>query len=390
MREWLGRRAAGVVCCAAVWGGASTAHAEPFRHPDLFVGHTIKASAGDRTFSAGLNFQVAPVDTIERKLVQAAVDKAEAANPAAKPVIEAMKNITPEQMQLLKDVANSGQIEAFKQKLIDQAAASGHPLPPEAKAQLDKVGSSDLKTLVAVIEVMQKPPAPALTFSVDPYVTLQFWKMALRAQIAIAGWNTDSGNNFEFGNVGLGAEAGDSYGTNGAAFGWTAGCDVWLPTGTKNADVIAKANLLAAPRYLHSYLTFAPYAVAGGEIGPVSVMLRGQWVRMQPKVDVEATVFQDKLTDMGYFTGGLAARLDAGFMAFSVELDTLQEVENAPAMDNVWLGTFGVRGQAGPVHLGAAVQAPLKKPAEATHSFGGVGMGSVASVNFLANAGLHF
>lgn len=387
MRQWLWR-----FSVVAALGAATAAHAEPFRHPDLFVGHTIKASAGDRQFSAGLNFQVAPVERIKREAIKAAVKKAEESTPAAKPVIEAMKSIPPEQLQQLKALADSGKIEDFKKQLLQQAKASGHELPKEAQDQLAMVSSENVSKLVEVIEVMQAPAEPALAFSIDPYVTLQFWKLALRAQIAIAGWHTDQGNNFEFGNIGISAEAGDSYGANGAAFGWTAGCDAWLPTGSKNADVIAQANLLAAPRYMHRYLTVAPYAVVGGEIGPVNVMLRGQWVQMQPKVDAESAVFQSDLDDSIYFTAGLAARLDAGFMAFSLEFDAMKEWKNAPAMSDVrLLGTFGVRGQAGPVHLGAAVQAPFNpNSSKDGGSFGSVGMGSMASVNVLANAGLHF
>jgi hypothetical protein len=168
------------------------------------------------------------------------------------------------------------------------------------------------------------------------------------------------------------------------------GVDLWAPTGTADADQIAPSNILAAPRYLHSYFTYAPFAMLGVDLPVVDFLLHGRYVDMRPVRDKDADLFHGELEKMAYVDIGAAAVIDLGMVGITLEIDGLQEVDNAPQMDNVWLGTGGLRGFLGPVQIGAAVQVPLAKPDQAAHSMAGVGTGELAKFNVLVNGQIKF
>lgn len=366
---------------------AAPASAGPFANDDLFVGPSMKISSKDRRFTAGANFQVAPVKAIQKKVVTDQVNSFKADNPEMAPIVDNLKYVDTKQ---LKALADSGKVEEAKKLIIDQAAKNGHPLTPTQQKGLDVINPTSLKLVANVIEIYNEPPQSALTFSLDPFAELNLAPVSIRAQVAIAGFHTDSGNQFALGNLGVLLKTGDSYGTNGAAFGWTLGVDLWAPTGTADADMIAPSNILAAPRYLHSYFTYAPFAMLGVDLPVVDFMLHGRYVDMRPMRDKEADLFHGELQKMAYADIGAAAVIDLGLVGITLEIDGLQEIDNAPQMDNVWLGTGGLRGFLGPVQVGAAVQVPLVKPDQAEHSMAGVGTGELASFNFLLNGQVKF
>lgn len=375
-----------VLSIACVIAGSSTAAwAGPFANSDLMTGHTIKASSKDRRVAVGATFQIAPVKAIEKKLATKAIDTAVAQNPQLKPVVEYLKYVDTDQ---LKKMAASGQVDQIKAQAKKELQAQGKWTPESEKA-FDQITPGNIKTLATVVEAYNSPQS-AMAFSVDPYAELYFSIVQLRAQIAIAGWNSDQGNHFALGNAGLGAAVGDAYGANGAAFGWTVGADIWAPTGTADSDTIALSNILAAPRYLHSYMTVAPYFVVGVDLPVVDLMLRGQYTDMTPVRDKDADIYREALKRQSYLDLGVAAVVDLGAVGISLEVDHLNEIENAPLMRNVWLGTLGLRAFLGPVHLAGGVQVPLKKPTADDVSVKGVGFGELAAINFLLNAQVKF
>jgi hypothetical protein len=382
LRRHLGLAA---VTGALLGAGTTTAVAAPFANDDLLTGHTIKPSSKDRHFAAGAKFQIAPVKAIEKKLATKAIDSAVAKNPQIKPVVEYLKYVDTAQ---LKALAASGKIDQIKAMAKEQMQAQGK-WTPAAEQAFNQLTPSNVQTMAEVLDAYNSPQQ-ALAFSVDPYAELNVSIVQLRAQIAVAGWNSDSGNHFALGNAGLGVALGDAYGVNSAAFGWTVGVDVWAPTGTADSDTIALSNILAAPRYLHSYFTYAPYGVVGVDLPVVDVMLRGQYIDMTPMRDKAADLYRDALQHQAYLDLGLAAVADLGMMGISLEIDHLSEIEHAPLMKNVWLGTLGARAFLGPLQLAGGVQVPLTKPTPGGHAVDGVGFGELASVNFLLNAQVKF
>jgi hypothetical protein len=353
------------------------AQADPFNNGDLFVGRTIKHSSSDRLFTAGARFQIAPVEAIVQSAVQTAIDDQVKKNPEAAVVIGLLEQVDTAE---LKKVIND--VDKFKALLKEQAAANGQTLTPEQATAIDQVDTTKLATIEKALDIIDiyKQPKKTLTFSLEPFVTLNLAPVAVTATVPLAGFQADGLDaSFEMGNVGLDLQAGDSYGLSGAAFGWTVGLSSWLPTATLDAGTISLSNVLASPRYLHDYMTFSPYAVIGGDLAIFDVTLRAEYVQMLYQGD------RDK-PDISYLNYGGGLLADFGFVGLSLELDGLMNISNAAAMDNVFLATAGLRSYLGPVQVGAGVQLPLVQDANTS----GASLGKPADFNVLVNAQVKF
>jgi len=370
-------------------GWAALADARPFENGELFVGRTIKHSAKDRTFTAGAHFQVAPVKAIVQSVVKKQVDAYTAQNPEAKVLVEYIQYVDTEQVRAL---ANSGQVEEFKKMLRAELKSQGKTLSPEQDAAINAVDAKKLTMLADIVDIYSEAQdKPTTTFSIEPYVAVNLKPVELKAQLGIAGFRTEDKTSIELGNLGFDLRTGDSYGPSGAAFGWTLGGSLWLPTGTDDADTIALSNPLAGPRYLHDFLSFTGYAVLGVELAMFDLTLRGEYVNMEPRTDKN----KDKSTlndikPMRYMDLGFGLLADLGPVGITFEMDGLFNFKNAKALGGSWLTTLGVRGYLGPVQLGAAVQVPLVDGDESYASFGGVNLGTPADFNLLLNAQFKF
>ena len=356
--------------------------ARPFQNGDLFVSRSMKQDTGDRRLSFGANMQIAPVKALIKREVEKQVDKIAADNPEVKEVTEVLKDIDTEQLRALAD---SGELDNFKAMLKEEMKAQGKTMTPEQEQAIDAVDANKLKLLAEVVEIMNEP-AEMLTFSLEPYATLNLSFMQMTAHVAIAGFNTDAGGTaLQLGNVGLDLRFGDSYGDPGMAFGWSVGATGYGPTATKDAGMIALSNIMAAPRYFSEYATGAPYAMVGMDFAFLQVTLGGEYVHMVPVKD-------GSLQEQAWVHGSLGLLTYLKFIGISVEVDALFNVKNAEAMNQTVLLTGGLRFYLGFVHLGAAVQTPLVSPTAPDKGFdvGGVGTGQLADFNFLLNAQFNF
>jgi hypothetical protein len=377
------------VCALALLLLPASALAKPFNNSDLFAGRSIKPDSKDRTFATGVHFQVAPVQAVIHTAVKKAVDSYTKDNPQAAAMTEYVKYVDTKKM---KEIANKGDVEAYKKMMTEQMKARGVEPTPEQQKYMDSIDSDKLKTMAKLVEVYQSAskPAPTTTFSLEPYATLNLNWLQLTAQLPIAGFHNDAGNSFELGNLGLDLRTGGSLGPNGLAFGWTVGASFYAPTGTADSDTIALSNVLATPRYRHSYFSSVPYVVLGAELAVIKVTARAEYVDMQPA----AKSVDDKLfgapKHMAYLDYGAGVLADLGLVGISAEVDGLAEMDNAPFAKNVFLGTFGLRAFLGPVQAGAAVQMPFLKPVKQADSLTSTEYGDLADFNVLVNAQFKF
>lgn len=366
-----------IVTTTLAW--AAPASAKPFDNGDLFVGRTVKISSKDRRFAVGANFQVAPVEAIVQSQVKKLVDEQAAKDPNAKAVVELIKYADTQQ---IRDLAESGKVDEFKAMLKTELQKQNVTLPPEAQKALDEVTPTKLKALATLVDIYNKPE-PTTTFSIEPYASLNLAPVQLTAQVAIAGFHNSRGTSFEVGNLGLDVKTGMSHGVGSMGLGWTVGVSAYAPTGTADADTIALSNTLATPRYAHSYFTYAPYVVLGGDLSFVDVTLRAEYVDMRAVRDKDGDTLRKAVKDLSYLNVGAGVLVDAGMVGISLEIDGLKNIDNAPAMDDVILATAGVRSYLGPVQLGAGVQVPLSRQKSGAGSMGGVNLGEPADVNVL-------
>lgn len=385
------RRSALVWFSAAAFGLAAAfttptpAQAESFRNGDLFAGQSIRQDVEDRRFGFGLGFQIAPVKALIKSQVNAQLDKLAASDPEAAALRDYLQYVDTKQM---RDLANSGQLEAFKTAMKDEIKANGGTISAEQEAMINGLDENKLRLMADMIEIAQEPD-PTWTYAIEPWAAVNFKYLQIKASLALVGYNNDQGSSLQLGNLGLDLSTGGLHGPGGQRFGWTLGLRGYAPTGTTDANVMALANVLATPKYMHEYATFSPYAVIGLDFTLVQITIRSEYVHM---LAVRAAEGDVKVNDMAYVQAGAGVLLSLKWVGVSVEFDGLFDVNNAAAMASNFLVTTGVRGYLGPVGIGAGVQIPVVQPGsdEATFASGGVAVGKLDGINIIVQARMQF
>lgn len=360
--------------------------ARPFENGDLFVGPSMKADSRDRFFFGGARFQIAPVKALIQSEVKKRVNKIAGDNPQQGAAIkEVVEKVDAEKM---REFADSGKLEEFKAELAKQMQANGAKVSPDQQKMLDSLDAEKIKTMADLIEMYQSPPE-TLTFSLEPFVGLNFKYLTASARVAIAGFtNPDTkATAMLLGNVGVDLHTGAQHGTPGLSFGWTVGVEGYGPTGSEDANRVALSNVLATPAYLHEYASAAPYLVLGVGLPFLDVSLHGKYVMMWAAVDFQKNdpTFQEQ---MAYVQAGAAVRANLGFMGVSLEFDGLIDIGQPAPVSNVFLLTAGLHGYVKFIQLGLGFQVPIVAPdaKDSTVQMGGVAVGSMAGYNVLLNA----
>ncbi len=365
---------------------ALPAQAKPFKDGDLFNGRSIRPHTNDQFFDFGVGFSVAPVKAILKAVVKKQLDAYAKDNPDAAAMQEYLQYADTEQMRAL---ANSGNLDAYKAALKDEMKKQGATLSPEQTAAIDAIDEAKLKTMADMVDIMNEPDS-TLTFSLSPWVAVNFKYLRIKADLAIAGFSNEQLTglpSLQLGNIGLELSTGASHGALGSAFGWTLGVRGWAPTGTDESNLLALGNVTSAPRFFHEYASFSPFAVVGMDFTFLQWTLHGEYVHMLAVRKGEAEV-----NDMAYVQAGTGVLVYMKWIGVSLELDGLFDINNAAAMGNTWLLSGGVRGYLGPVNLGLGLQLPLAQPGseEAYFTAGGLATGSPAAINVLFDAKMRF
>ena len=368
------------VTCTVLSGPAL---ADPFANADLFVGRTLKPSSADRRFCAGAHFQVAPVQAVIQSVVKKKVDEYTAQNPQAKQVVDYIQYVDPKEVKALAD---SGQVEKFREQLKTELKAQGQ-LTPEQETAINQIDSQKLKMLATIVQYYNEPE-PTTTFALEPYAAVVAGPVQLSAQIPIAGFYSKSKTTLVLGNPGADLKIGGSVGDSGKAFGFAVGGSVWAPLGSEDSTTITLSNPLAAPRFMHDYQSWTGYGVVGAELAFVNLVARGEFVELRPASDRNKdTNPLNDLRLLRYLHTGIGALADLGAIALSLEVDSLWNIKNTKSYHNVWLITGGIRLNLRKVRVGAAIQAPVAKPGDGDAvPVGGINLGSPASFNVLINA----
>ena len=359
----------------------ANAPARPFQNGDLFVGHSIKQSSADRRFRLGANLQIAPIRALIKRHVDEAIDKIAGDHPEIKQVSGYLKDVDTEQLRALAN-AKEKDLAMFKEEFKKQM---GDQLTAEQKSAIDSIDKDKLEFVAEVLDVMNEPE-DMVTFSLEPYAELNLDYFRATGLVALAGFNSAKrGTGVEIGNLGVDLATGDSYGDPGFAFGWSLGVTAYAPTGTENSNLIALSNILAAPRYFREYASAMPHLEVGLDLSFLQLTARTQYVHMIPARD-------DSLSEMSYLHSGIGVLGYFKVMGLSLEIDGLFNINNAVAMDQVFLATAGVRFYFGFLHLGAAIQTTLAQPDSPDRgmNIGGVGTGKMADYNFLLTAQFNF
>jgi hypothetical protein len=233
-------------------------------------------------------------------------------------------------------------------------------------------------------------PEPTTTFALEPYAGFTAGPLQLTAQVPLAGFYNSRSTTLVVGNPGIDLRLGKTFGHSQASLGFVVGGSVWAPLGSVDSDTIALSNVLAAPRYLHDYLSVTGYGLVAAELGIFDLTLRGEYVEMRPYSDKnkDLNLFND-VRMMRYVHAGAGVLADVGVAGLSVELDSLFNLANAQDLHHTVLLTAGARLYLRKVLVGVAVQTPLSAAEDSDGAgtmLGGVRLGAPADVNVLVNA----
>ncbi len=351
----------------------------PFRDVDLFSGHSLRQSSKDRRIAAGVNFHAAPVPFVAAKAMDAAADKVSAQYPDAKALITVLKNANS---QRVLDLATAKNVDQTKAQLTADLKAAGITPTPDQQKAIDNINASNIQSVADLAQVAATP-SNALAFGVEPWLEYNFGTWDITAYVPLAAFYSQGSASMELGNINLDLRVGSRKGYT-AAVGYTGGLSLYLPTGTKEANVLALSNVLVLPKYLHEYASIQPYGIIGGQLSFLTLMLRAEFTHMQAVRD------NPLYSSVGYANWGASMVIRAVILDLVGEIDGLVNLYNAPAMQDI-LATAGIRLHAGPVRLGMAARMPItSNPSSLYAQSFGTAFGNVAKINVLLQAFMTF
>ncbi len=336
-----------------------------FRKARLFVNQVIEQDAG-RTLGFGIGFSIAPVKAAEQRAVEtflAEYEGSDAVLAAAQQVdVDVVRSMDTEQLkQTLKGV--SGLTEADKDSIDKVFEAVG----------------GDTTLAADLIEIMQSGET-AITFTLEPFLELDFKSVDMRLTIPLAGFSSGAGTDFAFGNIGLDVHGGGGWGGE-FAFGITGGLEYWIPSGMTRSNAAAVSNLAASPRYLHEYTTVVPYLVFAGDLA---------WVQLQASLAYDMSFGvrgSPKDDQFHYLHWGTSLAVTAiPYVVISAEVTGLVPTVNGASFDATFL-TSGLRFVASWMDIGVAFQVPLvEKDDSEVSGATGVSFGSPSKFNAMITA----
>lgn len=335
---------AAALILAALLDDAPAAATEPFANNTLFAGREVKQSTGTRTWEAGLRFEIAPIRQVAQAGIRDYVDR----HDEIQPVYEYAQAIDP---HVLASGSAAEIVNAMlKIEWLDDSDRSTirRVFQDAEQAQVDQVVTTlhQLAGLLADEET-------AVAFSLSPYFLYNFKYVDITVEFPLAGFVTEADSDLTIGNLNADLRFGHHFGDD-VAVGFSYGIAVFLPTAGERAETLALQNALEAPRFVHHYLTLAPYVGAGLDLWGIA--------KIQTHMELLDLL---GVRDNPARTVGVAFRWGVSLIlavfdvfAVNVELDGAVDLKDAPDFDALYL-TGGLRGNIYGVKLGAAVQTPL-------------------------------
>jgi len=357
---------------AALRMGDEDSSFESFVMGRLYSMRHVKPPTANERVSFGAHLRIAPV----KALVKSQVDNLKKEYPEVGQAIEVIEQIDPEEMDRYLDaIGNAGETLDEQARYLEESGLS--PEDQQLIRDLTEDGET-LEQLRTVIDIV-RDPEKAVTFTLEPYATINLDPIAITGTLPLAGFSPSEGDTeFALGNATVDLRMGHHFGAFGApTFGLSYGVTTNLPTGTQRADSLAFSSLLDAPKYLHAYLGVEPYLVLGLDVPFLLIQAEMSFVDL---IAVRDGADGDKMY-MKYGAG--LSIIPTDFISVTCEIAGSFALENANQFD-VHMVTGGLRYAILGVELGIAVQVPIAQPGpEAFGGFGGVSFGSPADFNAL-------
>lgn len=365
MRGRLLRLATGVLLAVTAWPVTEVrAESKPFEGSGLFYGRAVKPPVGSRRFSAGLDVAVAPMDIAYRIAGDRVRDEAiaQVCAGSSDPGCEAEAALYVDTaMETLAGIPDSqwDAIEAAAggdTTVLDRALADAGVPASDRQAVLEYVsqvpGTPDERR-AAVRVARGVATNRGVNLLMEPWLEYNSKWIAVGLGIPFTLRIQDGDTTAHMANVNLDLRSGGVWGDS-VAFGLTGGLAVYLPTGTPSVDPSARADLFRAPKYMHQYLSLAPYLVLGLDLA--------QWWELQAHLELvtqHAVRGSPAVGSAQYLKYGVGTvLLPRLFINIIAEINGVHPIRNAGGMEAVFVGG-GLQFRFWVVKLAVAAQGPV-------------------------------
>jgi hypothetical protein len=368
--------------------------AEPFAGSELFVGRSMKQPAGAKLITTGINFEFAPMNLVlssqKDAIVGSAIDQACARDPNPTQCRTNAKAYTDTAMKTLAGIPDS-QWEQLTAAANDQAALN---------KLLNQAGITDPAAIQAVDKYVAQVPADQRTSALglsrklaqndatnlqfEPFAELNLAPVQVSLGVPLVVTLFKHETQFNLGNINLDGRMGWAWDLGPVSAGVSAGLGVYLPTGMTGANGAAMADLFMAPKYLHNYLTVAPYVVAGLDVPAVTIQMHLQFLS---QFGVRGSPAHKSVQYLQWGAGVVI--LPDFFLSIIGEINGLVPAQNSKAYKSIF-AVGGLQFKIFVFKAGVAAQIPIVKKEEDLGSIAGIDMGKMASFSILGRAAFEF
>lgn len=374
-------------------GIPGVARSDPFAGSDLFLGRSVKPAAGARTFTAGLRASGAPLDlaigSTRERLIDEGVSEACGSNQTCqtetRQAVDKLSNLGDDEWGRIEQAAGD---EAALSRELQSLVAAGE-ISATDKQQIENFVSKNAPTpekrrqTVALARRVAETRANIL---LTPYVEVNLDLLKVMAELPFVLTLYENRTDLGLGNVNADVRFGHHFDVGVATLGLSCGLHLYFPTGGEAAGPATYAFLFHSPRYLHGYLSWAPYVAAGVDFPFLTVQTYGELVGMH-KVRGSASV-----SNIQFFQYGVGLTLLPDFFVSVVgELNGLAPLNNARDF-NALFGLGGLQFRFFIVKAGVAVQVPIYSKTTGTNlpAIQGIPVGRLAKLSVLAQVGFEF
>lgn len=344
---------------ALVW--SSNAMASGFAGNELWVGRSVKQSKKERDFTIGIDAKFSPMDIanqgIQDEAKNAMVDQCNQlgvvadCNGAVDQAFDAIAAIPDSQWDAIKNLTSNPTLleqELIKAGVPADSAAAVRNYVENPNADVTPAEALDLAKAVS----RQK----GVTILLEPYANLNFDLVEFQLGVPMIINVYDSSTDFTLGNFNTDLKFGHLWDSGVATVGLSYGVHLYFPTAYQDrANAAAFGDLFQTPKYLHGYMSFAPYIVTGVDLPFIAIQVYAEIASMHKVWG--GTTGQSK--HIQYFKYGTGLTILPDFViSIIAELDGMVPINNASAFNTLFV-VGGLRLNIVWFSFSAAVQAPV-------------------------------
>jgi len=340
-----------------LWTGAALA--DGFAGNRLFVGRSVKPDSDEQKFAIGLDAKFSPMDigmyAARDAARDAMVNQCQSAglpidcNSAVDQAFNTIADIPDSQWDYIQSLV--GDPVKMEQELVKNGVPADSAA---AVSEYVKNPDTDIPPEDALEMAKQLTRQKGVTILLEPWATMNFDVVEFSLALPMIVNAYSSSSDFTLGNFNTNLKFGGVWKAGPAAIGLSGGIHLYFPTAYQDrANAAAFGDLFQTPKYLHGYMSFAPYLVFGADLPFITIQTFAE-------IASQHRVWGNGVNKhVQYFKYGAALTILPDFVISIIgEIDGLVPINNASAYNTLFV-VGGLRLKIVWFSFSAAVQAPV-------------------------------